>query len=266
MKRTSLAIAFTLTCGALFAGRMGTTLPAANASASHDINSMHDDTNKLEDVAQLSVSGSATIEKPADQAQLSVGVVTQSEEARDALRQNNQRMEKIVAAITAAGLSTDEYQTGRFRIRPDYERRPRNPAADWKPRITGYTVENDISIKTKQLDLVGQLIGDAGDAGANTVNVDGFAIADPQKYRGEALGEATANAMSDARALADAAGLELVRIIRINTSSAPSPMLRSRGMRMAMDSEGGGAPPITSGNVSIDAQVSIVYEIRPSGG
>lgn len=221
---------------------------------------------KLEDVPKLTVQGRAELEKPADQARLTVGVVTEAKEASDAMKDNNRVMDDIVKAIRKVGLEEGEYETGQFRVRPQYSRRPRQPGRDWEPEIVGYEVTNELAIKTKKIELVGDLLQESNKAGANTVEVTGFDLADPRKYRGEAIREATQNAVSDAEALADAAGLELVRIVAVNLDQGwrPQPMMRTMSTARA-EMDAGGSPSITAGTVTIDASVTLVYEIRTKG-
>lgn len=239
----------------------------ATAAAASGLERLDDDEPGIEDLPQLTVSGTARLEKPADEARLSVGVTTEAPEARTALARNSERMDAVIAALRAAGLDEDEYSTGRFRIRPEYDRRPRNAPEDWKPRIVGYTVSNALDVATSRLELVGELIAAANDAGANEVSITGFALSKPERFRPEVVRDATAIAIADARTLADAAGLELVRILRIDASPAePRPLIaRDAPMamaRMAADA----APPVEAGDVTISATVRIVYEVRAAGG
>ena len=242
-----------------------TALVALLALALHASASAHDEHDdggngpKLEDVPRLTVRGEAELERPADQVQMSIGVVTEGNEAGDALKENNRIMKDVVQAIEKAGLSKDDYETGQFRIRPQYSRRPRQPDPEWKPQIIGYQVVNSVTVKTQKLDLTGKVIQSANEAGANTVEVMGFSLADQRKYRAEAIREATQNAKADAEALADAAGVKLERIITINLDQAPmQPMAMHRAARAEADT---GAPPIEPGDVTITANVTIVYEI-----
>jgi uncharacterized protein YggE len=225
-----------------------------------------DDVLKMEDTPKLTVRGEAELEKPADRVELSIGVLTEAATAAPALDVNTKRMKAIVKAIEDQGLGTDEYRTGRFRVRPVYSRRPRQADPDWMPRITGYEVANSVIVKTKKLDKVGGLIESANAAGANTVEVSGFDLADDRQYRAEAIATATRNAVEDAGTLADAASLKLVRILAVNLDNIP---VRGSEMRFAAPrgramSEAGGAPPINPGDVTIRATVTIVYEIAPA--
>lgn len=219
---------------------------------------------KLEDVAKLTVRGEIELKKAADQIRLRVGVVTEATEAGEALEQNSTKMRDVVAALKRTGLTDDEYETGRFQIRPKYTRRPRQPDADWSPKIIGYEVTNSVSIETKKLDIAGDVISAGNRAGANTVEVTGFALSNPREFRPELIAGATRNGLADARALAEAANLRLVRIISISldgmSTRAESMMMASRGRAMADSS----TPPIEAGDVSLRANVNIVYEIAPA--
>jgi uncharacterized protein YggE len=221
-------------------------------------------TTKLEDVPRLTVRGDAELRKPADLLRLQVGVVTEDPEPAAALSRNSRQMQDVIRALEKAGLDREGYQTGRFSIRPDYERRPRNAGADWRPRIVGYTVTNSLSIRTKKLELAGKLIEAANEAGANSIGAVGFDLADPRAHRAEAIATATTNARSDARTLAGAAGLRLVRIIAITLDDAgwrpPVPTMARAGAAMA---EARVAPPVEPGEVTVRAGVTLVYEVEP---
>ena len=209
----------------------------------------------------LTVRGSAELHKPADQLRLRIGVVTEASQAQQALGQNSQRMDAVVRAVKKAGIAEGEYETGRFSLQPVYARRPRQAAPDWRPQIIAYQATNTLAIKTKKLELAGELIQAANEAGANSIDSIGFDLADPRAHRAEAISRATAHALADARILADAANIKLVRIISIVLDGArPLPITTAarRGMAMA---EAAVSPPIVAGEVTVHASVTVVYEI-----
>lgn len=219
---------------------------------------------KLADVPRLTVRGDAELRKPADLLRLQVGVVTEDPEPAAALSRNSRQMQDVISALEKTGLTKEEYHTGRFSVRPDYERRPRNAGADWRPQIIGYTVTNSLSIRTKKLELAGKLIEAANEAGANSIGAVNFDLANPRTHRGEAIASATTNARSDAGILARAAGLRLVRIISITLDEAgwrpPVPAMARAGAAMA---EARVTPPVEPGEVTVRAGVTLVYEVEP---
>jgi len=217
-----------------------------------------------EPVPRLSVRGEALLQVPADQLRLSVGVVTEEETAEGALEENSVTMKAVIQALEGVGLTREDYQTGQFQVQPNWSPRPRQAPQDWRPRIVGYTVSNTLHIKTTRLRLAGKIIGAASEGGANRIDSIGFDLSDPRKYRAEAIGQATANAMADARSAADAASVRLVRVLSLTLDEAVATPVRMKtegfSMRtaMAMDHT---EPPISSGDVTVRASVTLVHEI-----
>lgn len=219
-------------------------------------------------VARLTVRGSAELQKPADQLRLRIAVTTEGPEAESAMNENSRKANDVIAALRKAGLTEKEYETGHYQIHPVYSHRPPRGQmeADWKARIVGYRVMNSLNIKTTKIDLAGALIEAATQAGADTIDSIWFDLADPRKHRAHAIREATANAKSDADALAGASEQRLVRIISISLDDAQAPPIPMHDMVMARGALAAlAAPstPIQPGEVTIHAAVTLVYEIAP---
>jgi uncharacterized protein YggE len=215
-------------------------------------------------IPKLTVRGKADLEKPADQLAITIGVVSEHADAREALDDNSTRMNDVFEVLERAGLDRDEFETGRFRVRPVYERRPRGADQDWAPRILHYEVANSVIVKTEKLDLAGDLIDAATQAGANDINDIRFDLARPRAHRQEAITKATGHAVKDATTLAAAAGVRLVRLLSISLDQATSQsQRRSRGVSALAGPESA-TPPIAAGDVTVSASVTLVYEIAPS--
>ena len=225
------------------------------------------DSTPPSEVPQLQVSGTARLERPADQVTIVLGVVTTGDKAGDAIRDNASKMQKSLEALKKAGLTEKEYQTSSFEIDPVYTPRPRTPPADWKQEIIGYRVSNQIIIKTTRIDDVGQLIDAATSAGTNSINRIQFGLKDHRAYRNQAIAEATKNAMSDAGTMAEAASIGLGRVLSISLGGGSSDVQRLGMQRSfaADESFSGASTSIKAGDVTIEATVHIVYEIQESG-
>jgi uncharacterized protein YggE len=209
-----------------------------------------------ETVPQLTVHGQALVEAPADQARLSLAVVSSAATSKEALAHNNAAMKKVTEALAKAGLKSREYHTGRFEIRPEWTSRPPNAAPDWRPAIRGYTVRNSLRITTLNLKKLGAFIEAGTDAGANGVEGLVFDLSDPTLYRTQAIAQATANARRDARELAQAAGVNLEKILSLQlapTGFAPQRLVATFAKASAV--------PISPGTVPVRAAVTIVYQI-----
>jgi len=214
---------------------------------------------------QLTVHGEAVLQVPADQATLRVGVDNDAETAERALAENGRLLQRVEQALIKAGLEQGEYHTGRIQVQPRWSQRPRNAEADWRPRIVGYTVSSSFNVKTQKLKLLGALIEAASTAGANAIGEIGFGLADPRKYRAEAIAEATANALADAAALAKAAGIELDGILNINldsVSGSPVPLAYANAPMARMAAAEAAPPIVAPEDLEVRTGVGVVYRIR----
>jgi uncharacterized protein len=207
--------------------------------------------------AQLTVHGSAELALPADQARLDLAVVTTAPSAAAALAANSSRLSAVEKALAQAGLETGEYRTGHFEIRPEWTPRPRDAAPDWQPSIAGYTVSNSLHLTTGKLNLVGALIEAGIKAGANSVNGLSYGLADMGPGRAKAIAQAIANARSEADAAARAASVKLGGILSMQLEP-PVAVAPVRMVRMAAESA---APPLTPGEVTVPASVTMVFTL-----
>jgi len=205
----------------------------------------------------LAVTGSAAVDVPPDQLEITFAVVSEAEEVADALEDNSRRMRRVLDALRKAGVRDDDLETAGFSINPQYARsRSTNEA----PRIVGYAVQNSAVAKTARLDLAGKLIEEGTDAGANRVSGLSFGLQNPQDHRNKAIAKATEHARADAEALAQAAGLTLDGVLEI-TLDPGQQTYRPAMMRGEFAAMSDAAPPINPGDVSLSARVRIVYRI-----
>lgn len=210
----------------------------------------------------LSVRGEAVLYKPADQMEITVGVVTRDPNSEKALQLNNEKMEKVIRNLQQVGLDKSDYKTGRFYIHPIYQTPPKNPSPDWHPAINSYEVNNSIVIKTTKLDLAPKIIEAASQGGSNQIDHIQFNLKDPRSYREEAVELATNNAVSDAQVLAKAAHINLAGVSSISLDQAQPVYPVARQMMFAAK-EFSGSTPIEAGDVEVRAAVNIEFFIKP---
>lgn len=208
--------------------------------------------------SKMVVRGQATLHKPADELRFTIGVVTQNETAEEALSENNEKMNRVVASLEKEGLMPSEYETGQFSLHPVFSQRP--PSEDaWTPSIIAYQVQNSLNIKTSQLEKAALFLDAAHRGGANSTDNLQFTLKDPRQYRDEAITEAANHAMEDAKSLANATKQKLVRILDLTLDeTAPESPIRNLSFAKA----GGSSTPIHPGLVEVSASVSIQYEIN----
>jgi uncharacterized protein YggE len=211
-----------------------------------------------QEVSKLTLNATATVWKPSDELQLKIGIVTLGETAGDALAENSAKMNAVLIELQRIGLTRDEYETHQFSIQPTYTPAPLHPPANWKPSINGYEVTNTLLVRTAQLDLAGRIIDAANAAGSNQISDIRFGLKNSREYWSEALTAAGRNAVRDAEAIAAATGVRLVRVLSISLNNT---QVQGREIGMMCMARGAAATPIEAGDVSITANVSVVYEI-----
>ena len=220
-----------------------------------------------EQPAVLSTTGRATLEVPADQMRITLGVEAEAKTVDEAHATATETMNDVVKAMDKLGLEqTAEYTIERYEVDTQWSQRPRNPEPNWRRTIVGYTVRTQMQIKTGKLDLAGQIISKGVDAGANDIGNIVFDLADPRNSREKAIRAATLNALNNANVMARNAGvkLESIQSLSLDGSNYQPRQFKAaadygRSGMMALESA---APaPIVSGDVTVQASVQLTWRI-----
>ena len=200
----------------------------------------------------LTMNGEGEIRAAPDGVTLSAGVASQAPTAAAALAANSARMQSVFAALKKLGVADKDMQTSNFSISPQM--------GDGLPaHITGYQVNNSVRISLDDVAKLGAALDALVTAGANQMNSVDFTIKDSAPLLTEARGEAVEDARARAETYAKAAGVSLGPILSISESenSGPRPVYAPMPMMRAAK-----AVPVAAGEESVNAQVSIVWEIH----
>ena len=203
---------------------------------------------------RLTVVGTATVAQSPDVARISLGVSTQDETAAAALSQNSTAMQAVLDRLKAAGLAEADIQTSGLTVGPTWVY-PQDGAA---PKVTGYSANNSVTARVSDLDNLGKVLDAVVKDGANQLNGISFDLQNPKPVMDEARKAAIADARAKAALMAEAAGVKLGKVLHIQEGGnfAPRPE-----MRMAMPASDAGVP-VAQGEVSLEATVTIIYEIE----
>lgn len=205
----------------------------------------------------ISVNGSAQMILTPDIAYISIGVHSESEDAKEAVASNNQQTQAVIDALVAAGVDAKDIQTTNFSI---YPQERYSPTGELLGKY--FAVDNTVYVKVRDLESLGGLLDAAVQAGANTVYGISFDIENKDAALEQGRKEAVENARKQAEQLAAAAGVTLGPVYSIGSySSYPMPMAYDvKGMGGAADAAL--SVPIAPGQMTITLDVSVVYEIR----
>ena len=204
----------------------------------------------------LSVSAEASATRVPDVATLSTGVVTQAADANTAMRANAVQMDKVMAAIKAAGIAERDVQTSGINLNPQYKY-----VENAAPSIVGYQASNTVNVKVRDLSKLGRVLDAFVEQGANQINGPSFEVDKPDEAYDEARVAAIGKAQARARTYADALGLKVRRIVSISEGGAsmprPMPMLRA----MAADAGFAKETAVSPGESALSVSIEVVFEL-----
>lgn len=196
----------------------------------------------------VQATGSATIHFTPDQAQFTIGVVTQGTTAQDAVQQNAVLSTAVQSALTAALGANGNIQTTNYFVGPRYNNQP-------TPGIIGYTATNTVLVTTFNLATIGSLIDTASQAGANNIGGVSFGLQNPDPFIQQALTAAGKQALAYAASIAAGVGGTIGPV-----QSAIQGSQYSTGT-VAGTSFSPATTPIQPGTVSVSATVTITAQL-----
>ena len=140
-------------------------------------------------------------------------------------------------------------------------------SSDVKPcppsEIVGYSINETVEVKVRDLKKVGDLVSGVVTKGANSVSNVQFTVDDTDAVEKEAREEAFARARAKAQAIADAGGFKLGQLIDVQEGGggSPYPMYAADVKGFGM----GGAetvPEFAAGSNEVNVTVTLRYQIK----
>lgn len=209
-------------------------------------------------VTRVMVAGDSIVQAQPDTAIVTIAVVTQNKNALNAQQDNATKTDAVVRALKAAAGTGAEVKTSGYSLQPQRVYRENQP-----PTITGYEARNSVTVTLSDLDKLGTVIDATAQAGANDVSGIAFTLRQDRPARDRALSQATAEAVSKARVIAQALGGRVVRIVEVQEEGfqqrPPVPLYQAEVM---MAKRGDVATPIEVGSLDITSRVQVIAEIE----
>ncbi|TKJ31262.1 MAG: hypothetical protein CEE40_01785 [Chloroflexi bacterium B3_Chlor] len=202
----------------------------------------------------IMVMGEGKASAEPDLAMITIGVETRAGTANTAAEENTRRMAQVMDALQRREIADEDIQTVDYSIRAEI---------DWdddERRVIGYVVSNSVRVKVRDVDQVGDVLDAVTDAGANNIHGIQFTFDDPSELREQARAEAMADARGKAEALATLAGVGLGKPRIISESFVEPPFYLERAMAIPM--EAGGGVPVSPGQLEVNVQVQVTFDIR----
>lgn len=191
-----------------------------------------------------------------DVAQIGAGVMTRAPTAQEAVRQNAQAMDRVIARLRELGIAERDIQTSNFNLNPQYTY-DRDGGA---PTFIGYDVNNQVQVKLRDLDRVGEVLDALVAAGANNIYGPSFMLEADETAKSEARTAAFTRGQEMAQEYARMAGYSGVRLLEISETfqsyGGPQPV-----MMRAVAEDASAGTQIAPGEVGTGATVTVKYEM-----
>ncbi len=214
----------------------------------------------------FTVDGDAEMALVPDIATFSVSVVSEGKKVSDVQKTNSEKMNAVQAFLKDLGVDKKDLQTTQYSLNPRYD----YPVCDGlgkcpAPRISGYTLTQELTVKVRNTENLGDMLAGVTDKGANTVSSVTFSVDNDEEALSVARTEAIAEAKKKAKDIAKAGGFGVGRLVSIyeNQGDVTQPMYRNRGGALmdASKSSAEVAPSIEPGTQDSTVRVTLTFEI-----
>ena len=166
----------------------------------------------------------------------------------------NARASSVLDRLRKLGIADADLNAPDVGIHPEYDYRKGQ-------RLTGYRVTRQMTAKVRDLDRLGDVLDGIVAAGANEVYGAQMSAADPSAADHEALRAAISQARAKADALADAGGVTIGGIARVEEEPGSGPPIPRMRM-MAAGAMAEGAPTeVAAGDLTVSRQIRAWFTI-----
>jgi uncharacterized protein YggE len=204
----------------------------------------------------ISVNGSGQAFGAPDVAYVQLGVTNVDANAATAVSQNSSAMAAVIAAVKALGVEAKDIQTVVYNMYVEQ-------VVDKDGIPTGASrlhVVNEIRVTLRDPSKIGEVIGQAFTAGANTISSISFGVLDTTTMQKQARDAAMAQAKARAQQLAEGFGAKLGTLRQVNeysAMSAPATMAKDAYSLQGV----GGSAPVETGQFVVTVDIQVVFDI-----
>jgi uncharacterized protein YggE len=202
----------------------------------------------------ISVSAQGEASVAPDLAVVSLAVSGDGKELEPTRDDVNRRSSAVLARLRELEIADADISAPDVGIHPQYDYRKGQ-------RVIGYRVVRQVTVKVRELDRLGSVLDGVVAAGANEVFGAQMSAADPSAAEHSALRSAVAAARAKAEVLADAAGVALGAVARIEEEAdvGGSPMPRMRMMAAAESADA--STEVATGDLTVTRRIRAWFEI-----
>jgi len=189
--------------------------------------------------------------------------VKQAQEKADA------KINKALTAVRESGVADKDIKTTNYNVYPKYEWNQVTcvvyPCPVGKNVLTGYEVNQTITIKVRDTEKVGDLVTKIGAVAVSNISGVEFTVDNREQYVAEARAQAITEAKAKGKELAKQLGVHLGKILYYN-ENGNYPIYYGEGIGSGKDMTVSPMAPVRAelptGETKITSDISITYEIK----
>jgi len=205
---------------------------------------------------RVATIGRGTARATPDAALLALEVWAELDTPEAALDEVARRTTALTVVLDRATIPSEDRSTSGVSLTERWEYRHDEQV------FVGYRASTTVSVRIADLGMLGSVISDATREAQARPHGPSWQVDPENPARIEACRVAAADARRKAEAYADALGLHLGAVLSIREPGArPRPFEAQPTMRMAMAAGGGPDMPVESGDVTVSAAVTVVFEL-----
>ncbi|MFJ3905262.1 SIMPL domain-containing protein [Streptomyces sp. NPDC090025] len=205
--------------------------------------------------ATVTVIGSGSASAAPDIAVLSIGVEATRKTAQEAMAAQKTSAQALLDALRAQGIADRDIRTESLSLSPVYSQSP-----EGESKVTGYQAGQSFSVRVRDIDKAGQVVGAVTEATGDAGRVNGvvFDVSDPTALRAKAREAAHRNAHDKAAQHARLSGHKLGRLVSLTEGESVRP---TPGTMPSAPADGGEGVPLAPGEIEEHVTVTAVYEL-----
>lgn len=208
------------------------------------------------DETLLTVTASGRAENRPDEARLQLGVQSMGANAEETARLNREKMTRVTQALQRLEVPADNIQTRNLSMQ----------RIDHGPERGRFRADNVVEVTIRDMSKVGDAVTAVTQAGANILSGPDLRIRDRERANLSAYAAAYRAARQRAEAYAEAAGLQIDRVLGIYDGGEygvpgpvppPPPVVRTASPEQAM------AAPFSPGTTTSEVRVRVDFALAP---
>ncbi|MFZ2522119.1 MAG: SIMPL domain-containing protein [Minisyncoccia bacterium] len=218
----------------------------------------------------ISVTGTGEVLAVPDIGSFGFSVVEEGKTVKDAQDKSTKKINSVIDALKGLGIEEKDIKTDNYTFYPKYDYSvaqicTRDYCPPGKQTLTGYEVNQSVTIKIRKTADAGLVLTKVGELGVTNATGLNFVIDDEEKVQDEAREKAIIDAKEKAKVLSKSLGVRLKKIVNFQEGGNYPVMY---GGMMKLDSISANAeyaptpPQVPVGENKVVSSVTITYEVE----